>query len=67
MDGKGIDCWPTFLSTNLSDECWVRLNRSATLSKALKKVAMEFEWKLIESSLNLIKLLPDFHTTFYLF
>ena len=29
---------PSFVSTNLSTECWVRLNRFATLSKALKKV-----------------------------
>ena len=34
----GLDFCPTFTSTNLSNKCWVHLNRSATLSKALKKV-----------------------------
>ena len=29
---------PTFRSANLPNECWVRLNRPATLSKVLKKV-----------------------------
>ena len=28
---------PAFLSTNLSSKCWVHLNRSVTLSKALTK------------------------------
>ena len=38
------------------------MNRSATLSKALKKV--ESSSNGVESSLNSIKLLPDFQTTF---
>ena len=38
LNGNGFDIYQTFYSTNLPNECWVRLNRSATLSKALKEV-----------------------------
>ena len=35
---NGFDFCLTFLSTNLSEKCWVCLNSSLTLSKELKKV-----------------------------
>ena len=54
---------PSFLSTYLLSECWVHLNWSATLLKALKK-----SWKLPERKSNeVVNLLSHFYITFPLF